>query len=109
MSQVTTEWHCLVNFFTNFFIFQNLCIRKVGRIGKFDRGLNLLVDQSNKEVTVATKPSSEVTTEKSQDEVDLWCQRFGHASNGMMKRVLAQGSQVIEDRIKQSSIFPSSK
>ncbi|PHT99592.1 Cytochrome 71D7 [Capsicum chinense] len=47
---------------------------KVKGIGKLDGSLYILVDRSKNEVTVATKATTEVTVEKTQDEVDLWHQ-----------------------------------
>lgn len=71
VSQVTNEWKCLVNFYPDFCVFQDLCTRKERGISNIDGVLYLLANNQEKKVATTINFSTKDNVSKAQIEIDL--------------------------------------
>ncbi|XP_075082933.1 uncharacterized protein LOC142166938 [Nicotiana tabacum] len=107
VSKLTKELRCLVAFFPDFCIFQELFTGKVKAISKEDHGLYILRSQAAgniSEVTLTTIESSASYDFSSAGDIDLWHKRFGHVSTNVLRKLLPIKLELIAEKVNKCAV-----
>lgn len=117
VSKLTKELHCLVAFYPDFCVFQDLSDGKVKGIGKEEAGLYLFINSTDNKLAKdglktescgqSTKALNSVTL-----DIDIWHKRLGHVSSHVLKQLLSIDSidsKVICKQLSKCKVCPAAK
>lgn len=113
ISQVIKALQCLVVFFPDFCIFQDLFYRKVKAIGREHDGLYLLPSIPAKTIKSDNRCSliarHSLVTSTTKTDLSLWHKRLGHPSSKVLRNLVSTSIDDCSSVVKNCCVCPCAK